>query len=79
MTQVQAENRAERLNRTPHHEGLSYMAHPMASTRWEKDRWGVQPVKDYMLEHLVKQIEDTPLEPEDRKALLALLDKADEK
>lgn len=40
-------------------------------------RWGIQPVKDYMLEHLVKQIEDTTLEPEQRKALLALLDEGE--
>lgn len=41
-------------------------------------RDGVAKVKAKMLKHLVKQIEETPLEPKERKKLLALLDEGAE-
>lgn len=41
MNHEQATNRATSLNSLPHHKDISYMAHPMQPTKWEKERWGV--------------------------------------
>lgn len=41
MNKEQAENRAQRYNRMQHHPLITYLAHPMQPTKWERDRWGV--------------------------------------
>lgn len=41
MNMIQAEMKARSFNALPHMSLLSYIAHPMAPTKWEKDRWGV--------------------------------------